>query len=152
MTEYEALLRVGLAAMLGGIIGYDRESHQGSAGLRTHMLVALGAATFTVVAILITDHAGFEDSNVRLDPTRIIQGILTGIGFLGGAIVFRDGGRARNVATAAGIWGATGVGMAVGLGYYVLATGVTALIVVVLYLLKIAEQRLSIRKERPPDE
>ena len=152
MTEYEALLRVGLAAVLGGIIGYDREAHQGSAGLRTHMLVALGAGAFTCVAIMIVDHPAFEDVNVRLDPTRIIEGVITGIGFLGGAIVFREGGRQRNVTTAAGIWGVTGIGIATGLGYYLLASGITAFIVAVLFLLKIAEQRLSIRKELPAND
>ncbi|HLT19544.1 MAG TPA: MgtC/SapB family protein, partial [Thermomicrobiales bacterium] len=118
MTEYEALLRVGLAAMLGGIIGYDRESHQGSAGLRTHMLVALGAATFTVVAILITDHAGFEDSNVRLDPTRIIQGIITGIGFLGAGVILQgpDIKKVKGLTTAAAIWVTAAIGMLCGLG------------------------------------
>lgn len=152
MSEYEALLRVVIAALLGGVIGYDRESRRRTAGLRTHMLVALGAAAFTVVAIMITDHPALEDANVNIDPARITAGIITGIGFLGGAIVFREGARPRNVTTAAGIWSVTGVGMAVGLGYYVLAVGVTALIILVLSVLKLAEERLSIRKEWPSDE
>jgi putative Mg2+ transporter-C (MgtC) family protein len=152
MTEYEALLRIGLAALLGGVIGFDRQAQQGSAGLRTHILVALGAAAFTVVAVMSVDHSAFEDQNAVLDPTRIIEGIITGIGFLGGAIVFREGERTRNVTTAAGIWGVTGVGITAGLGYYVLATGVTVFIVAVLYLLKRAEQRFSIRKDPIRDD
>ncbi len=141
MTEYEALGRIALAALLGAIVGFDREAHSGSAGLRTHMLVALGAATFAAVAVQVADHTSLEDRSANLDPTRILEGIITGIGFLGGAIVFREGGRARNVTTAAGIWCVTGVGMLVGLGHYILGSGLAIFIVIILYVLKIAEQR-----------
>ncbi|CAN5769481.1 hypothetical protein BH23CHL2_BH23CHL2_27100 [soil metagenome] len=111
-----------------------------SVGLRTHVLVAIGASTFTVLGIMVTDSGVFRSDDVTLDPTRILQGIITGIGFLGGAIVFREGGRARNVTTAAGIWTVTGLGIAVGLGNYLLAAGITALVLFVLYLLKVAER------------
>lgn len=141
MTEIDGLLRIAFAAALGATIGFDREVHQGSAGLRTHILVALGAATFTIMAIQIVDSPAFQSNNVRLDPSRIIEGVITGIGFLGGAIVFRDEDRARNVTTAAGIWTVTGVGIAAGLGYYILAGGITILVLFVLYLLKLMKRR-----------
>jgi putative Mg2+ transporter-C (MgtC) family protein len=141
MTEVEGLIRIALAVMFGAAIGFDREAHSVSAGLRTHILVALGAATFTVLGLQIVNSPMFQSDNVTLDPSRIIQAAITGIGFLGGAIVFRDDDRARNVTTAAGIWAVTGVGIAVGLGYYVLATGVTLLVLSVLYLLKLLKRQ-----------
>jgi putative Mg2+ transporter-C (MgtC) family protein len=141
MTEFEGLMRIALAATLGGAIGFDREAHSGSAGLRTHILVALGAATFTVLGIQIADSPIFTADHIRLDPSRIMEGTITGIGFLGGAIVFRDNDRARNVTTAAGIWAVTALGIAAGLGYYVLATGVTLLTFFVLNLLKMPQRQ-----------
>jgi putative Mg2+ transporter-C (MgtC) family protein len=142
MTELEILARIAVAALLGGLVGFDREAHRGSAGLRTHVLVALGAAMFTVMATQLEDAGIFDAENMTLDPTRIIQGVITGIGFLGGAIVFRDrdDDRVRNVTTAAGIWVVTGIGIAAGLGFYLLASGVTVLALFVLYLLKVAEK------------
>jgi putative Mg2+ transporter-C (MgtC) family protein len=114
--------------------------HTGSAGLRTHVLVALGSATFAVLSILIVDYSAFGGSGTSIDPSRIVAAIVSGIGFLGGAIVFRYEDRARNVTTAAGIWGVTGIGITTGLGYYILAIGVTLLIVAVLYLVKVGER------------
>lgn len=140
LTEYEGLIRIALAALFGAAIGFDREAHTDNVGLRTHVLVAIGASTFTVLGTMITDSGVFRADDVTLDPTRILQGIITGIGFLGGAIVFREGERAKNVTTAAGIWTVTGLGIAVGLGNYLLAAGITALVLFVLYLLKVAER------------
>ncbi len=103
-------VRLLLAAALGGLLGYDRERAGKSAGLRTHMLVSLGAALF----VLIPQHAGMSDSDV----SRVIQGVVAGIGFLGaGAIV--KGNREEDVqglTTAAGIWLTAAVGIAAGLG------------------------------------
>lgn len=142
MTELEVLLRIAVAALLGGLVGFDREAQDVSAGLRTHVLVALGAATFTVIATQLGDVGVFEAENMTLDPTRIIQGVITGIGFLGGAIVFRDrdNDQVHNVTTAAGIWAVTGIGIAAGLGFYILASGVAVLTLFVLYLLKLAKK------------
>lgn len=143
MSEVDGLLRIAFAAVLGGAIGFDRELHHGSAGLRTHILVALGAATFTVIGILIVDASMFQSDIVRMDPSRVLAGVITGIGFLGGAIVFRDEYRTRNVTTAAAIWTVTGVGIAAGLGYYILAGGVTLLVLIVLSLLKLFERQVE---------
>lgn len=143
MTEYEALLRVGLAAVLGGVVGFEREAQDRPAGFRTHVLVALGAALFTVVGVLIVELPEFSD--LDLDPTRVLEGIIGGIGFLGGALVFRQEDRASGLTTAAGIWAVTGVGIATGLGYYILAVGATVLIVGVLYLLLHGERLIGIR-------
>jgi putative Mg2+ transporter-C (MgtC) family protein len=145
MSELEALFRVALAALLGGVIGFEREVHDKSAGLRTHTLVALGAAMFTVIAIRIVELPAFSGSNLRLDPTRVLEGVIGGIGFLGGAIVFRRADQARGLTTAAGIWTVTGVGIASALGYFVLAFGVTVLILIVLYGLKLVERVMGTR-------
>ena len=145
MSEYEALLRVILAAGLGGAIGIERELQEKGAGLRTHALVSLGAALFTVIGILLIDMGFAEESNVLNDASRIIAGIVGGIGFLGGALVFRSEDRAHGLTTAAGIWAVTGIGVAAGLGTYVLAVGVTVTVLVILYVLKLFERLMGTR-------
>ena len=103
-------VRLVLAAVLGGMLGYNREKAGKSAGLRTHMLVSLGAALF----VLIPQNAGLSDTDI----SRVIQGIVAGVGFLGaGAIVKQtDGGEVQGLTTAAGIWLTAAVGIAAGLG------------------------------------
>lgn len=103
-------VRLVLAAVLGGMLGYNRERAGKSAGLRTHMLVSLGAALF----VLIPQNAGLSDADI----SRVIQGIVAGVGFLGaGAIVKQtDGGDVQGLTTAAGIWLTAAVGIAAGLG------------------------------------
>lgn len=145
MSEYEALLRVVLAAGLGGAIGFERELQEKGAGLRTHALVALGAALFTVIGILLTETTYEDASIITLDPSRVIAGIVGGIGFLGGAVVFRGDDRARGLTTAAGIWAVTGIGIAGGLGSYVLAVGSTVVALLILSLLKFAERLIGTR-------
>lgn len=145
MSEYEALIRVILAAVLGGVIGIERELQDKGAGLRTNALVALGAGLFTVIGVMLIDMGLTEESNVSIDASRIIAGIVGGVGFLGGAVVFRGEDRAHGVTTAAGIWAVTGIGIAAGLGSYVLAIGVTGVSLVILYLLKLFERLLGTR-------
>ncbi|MGO1540525.1 MAG: MgtC/SapB family protein [Luteimonas sp.] len=117
--------RVLCAAVLGGIIGWEREAKGRAAGLRTHMLVSVGAALFVLAPLLAGVGPG--------DVTRVMQGIVSGIGFLGaGAILRRDrGGRVEGLTTAAGIWMTAAIGMAAGMGQEVVAliTTVVALIV-----------------------
>jgi putative Mg2+ transporter-C (MgtC) family protein len=121
------LYRVALAAALGGAIGLERELDEKSAGLRTHVLVALGSALFTLVSAY-----GFRDflvnggSVVRADPSRIAAQIVTGIGFLGAGVIFRQGFTVRGLTTAASLWLVAAVGMAAGAGYWsaaLIATG-----------------------------
>jgi len=146
MTEFEALMRVILAATLGGAVGIERELQEKGAGLRTHALVALGAALFTTIGILLIDIPHVDEANVSLDASRIIAGIVGGVGFLGGAVVFRGNDRARGLTTAAGIWAVTGIGIAAGLGAYVLAVGATVLVLTILYLLMLVERQIGMRK------
>src|SRR5262245_62399512 len=102
--------RLTLAAVLGGLLGYDREKAGKSAGLRTHMLVALGAAVFT----LVPDLAGTDVPSMG----RVVQGIVAGIGFIGAGAILKQGekGRVRGLTTAAGLWLTAAIGMAAGWG------------------------------------
>ncbi len=125
-VELEMTLRVLLAAALGSAIGYQRAAAHKPAGVRTHSLIAIGAALFTVAAPLAFPNA---------DPTRIAAGIVTGIGFLGaGAIIRREGGLVGGLTTAASIWVVAALGMAAGMGLYVIAAAVGAIVLLVLLI------------------
>src|SRR4051794_9609629 len=124
----EALLRVLVAAALGGAVGLERELRDREAGFRTHMLVAVGSALFTLVSAY-----GFRDflvhggSVVRADPTRIAAQIVTGIGFLGAGAIIRQGLSIRGLTTAATLWVVAAIGLAAGAGYYSAAVITTLL-------------------------
>jgi putative Mg2+ transporter-C (MgtC) family protein len=134
------LVRLLLAALLGGLLGYERE-HQGkAAGVRTHMLVALGAALF----VLVPQQAGM----VVADISRVIQGIVAGIGFLGAGAIIKQNreGDVKGLTTAAGIWMTAAIGIACGLGRETTAIASTVLALVVLALVP----HLADRRGRPP--
>ena len=147
----EALLRLSLAAVLGGMIGFERELREREAGLRTHLLVSLGSALFTIVSAY-----GFRDFLtsgavvVRTDPTRIAAQIVTGIGFLGAGAIIRQGFSVRGLTTAATLWVVAAVGLACGAAYYSAAALSTALVLLALYPLRIIAYRILIRF-RPED-
>ena len=126
-VELEMTLRILLAAVLGGVIGYQRDKADKPAGIRTLVLIAFGSALFTVVSV-----EGFD-----ADPARIAAGIVTGIGFLGaGSIIRRGEAIVEGLTTAATIWAAAGVGIAAGTGLYLISVIATAIIFVVLVLPK----------------
>src|SRR6478672_759270 len=138
LAWHEQLLRLGLAALLGGIIGIEREFREREAGLRTHMLVAVGAALFTVVSAF-----GFRDvlgsgsgAFVRLDPSRISAQIVSGIGFLGAGAIIRQGLSIRGLTTAATLWAGAAIGMASGAGSYAAAIITTVLVLIMLWPLR----------------
>jgi putative Mg2+ transporter-C (MgtC) family protein len=147
----ELLLRLALASALGGLIGVERELREREAGLRTHLLVAVGSALFTIVGAY-----GFHDfldsgaNVVRTDPTRIAAQIVTGIGFLGAGAIIRQGLSVRGLTTAATLWVVAAVGMACGAGYYDAAVITTTLVLLALYPLRIIAYRMLIRF-RPED-
>jgi putative Mg2+ transporter-C (MgtC) family protein len=137
--ELEVLLRVAAAAFLGGVIGFERKMAGKSAGLRTHMLVALSAALFVGLGELAVSHfpAGGDDSargELQYDPIRTIQAVVIGIGFLGSGITFVNQERTRThgLTTAAAVWATAGVGLACGLGLFVTAAGTTLLLLLIL--------------------
>ena len=142
LSTQEILIRLTLAALLGAIIGWDRRVHSKPAGLRTMSLVSLGSATFTLIgisAMLQLTHAeqaaGIE-AMVRLDTSRVIAGIVGGIGFLGAGAIIQSRGRVQGLTTASGIWMTAAIGVAVGLGQYTLAFAATFLAFFILVLLR----------------
>src|SRR5206468_4649217 len=119
LSDFHVLLRLGVAALLGGAIGVERELRDREAGIRTHLLVSLGSALFTIISAY-----GFHEflatgaSVVRADPTRIAAQIVTGIGFLGAGAIIRQGLSVRGLTTAATLWVVAAIGLAAGAGYY----------------------------------
>lgn len=128
------------AICLGALIGWNREGGDKPAGLRTHMMVALGAAAFTMTALGVYSDIGGKWVQGP-DPIRIIEGIATGIGFLGAGCIIRTRGDVRGITTAAGIWVVGGVGAACGAGLYGVGIAVTLLALMILTLAKRLERR-----------
>ena len=124
--------------MLGGLIGVERELREREAGLRTHLLVAVGSALFTIVSAYgFHEFLASGQAVVRADPTRIAAQIVTGIGFLGAGAIIRQGLSVRGLTTAATLWVVAAIGMATGAGYYSGAVITTALVLVSLWPLRI---------------
>jgi putative Mg2+ transporter-C (MgtC) family protein len=149
----ELAFRIGLAAALGAAIGLERELREREAGLRTHLLVALGAALFTIVSAYAWSDWSFSNrSGIVFDPTRIAAQIVTGVGFLGAGAIIRQGLTVRGLTTAATLWAVAAIGMAVGAGYYAAAIITTVVVLVSLWPLRILAYRVSTRirpEERP---
>ena len=125
-TDFSMVFRVVLACVLGGFIGWERERHRNivSAGIRTYGAISLGACVFGLLSYLVTDQ----------DPTRIAAQVVTGIGFLGGGIIFRQGDYVTGLTTAATLWATAAVGLAVAFGFYLVAVTIAILIFLLLYL------------------
>jgi putative Mg2+ transporter-C (MgtC) family protein len=123
--------RLVVAAALTGVIGLERELRERAAGLRTHMLVGVGSALFTIVSAYgWTDFVFSRQGGTILDPTRIAAQIVTGIGFLGAGAIIRQGISVRGLTTAAGLWVVAAIGMAAGAGFYSAALIATGLVMV----------------------
>src|SRR4029434_6621381 len=137
MTSSEVFLRLALAAVLGGAIGLEREYHHKPAGLRTSMLIALGSALFSILSVELGAGAG--------SPDRIAAQVVTGIGFLGAGAILRSGENIHGLTTAATIWVNAAIGMAAGLGSYVVAARDAALTLIVLAILPFIERRFEER-------
>jgi putative Mg2+ transporter-C (MgtC) family protein len=141
--QLDLSVRLVVAALLGLAVGFEREIHGHPAGLRTHMLVAVGSGLFTVLSAY--GFAGVEGSiaNVApIDPTRIAAQIVSGIGFLGAGAILKDGIVIRGLTTAASLWATSAVGMAAGAGEYVIAGVATATILVSLWPINALAERL----------
>jgi putative Mg2+ transporter-C (MgtC) family protein len=142
----EALLRLALAGVLGGLIGVERELREREAGLRTHLLVSVGSALFTIVSAYgFHEFLASGQSVVRADPTRIAAQIVTGIGFLGAGAIIRQGLSVRGLTTAATLWVVAAIGMATGAGYYSGAVITTALVLLSLWPLRIVAYKVMRR-------
>jgi putative Mg2+ transporter-C (MgtC) family protein len=146
LTWSQELLRVVVAAGLGGAVGLERELREREAGFRTHLLVSVGSALFTLVSAY-----GFHEflvgggNIVRADPTRIAAQIVTGVGFLGAGAIIRQGFSVRGLTTAATLWVVAAIGMASGAGYYSAAVITTALVLFSLWPLRIITHQVMHR-------
>ncbi|MBI1977426.1 MAG: MgtC/SapB family protein [Candidatus Omnitrophica bacterium] len=130
-SDLEILIRLGTAAVFGGLIGFERELHGKVAGFRTHSLVSLGSALIMLVSIHVFT---LYHSSVPVDPGRIAAQVVTGIGFIGAGTIIRSGTGIKGLTTAAGLWTASGIGLACGIGYFraaMIATFVTLFVLVV---------------------
>lgn len=124
------------------LIGWEREKKDKPAGLRTHMLIGLGSAAFFLIFIEFTLGPLKDAEGISPDPTRIFQGVVTGIGFLGAGAIIKGGNDVRGLTTGAGIWVSGGIGLACGGGYYVIATIVTIFTLLVLIVVGWVENRV----------
>lgn len=127
---------------MGAAIGAERELHEHAAGLRTHMLVGVGACLFTLVSAY-----GFESFATSSDPSRVAAQIVTGIGFLGAGAILREGLTVHGLTTAASLWVVAAIGMAVGLGMYWASGVAVAITIISLWLLRPFRRRLRGRGE-----
>ena len=133
-VDPEMIVRLFLAVALGGLIGFERELTHRPAGLRTHMLVSLGAAFFTIVSITFLQ-----------DPARVAAGIVTGIGFLGAGSIIALRGHVQGITTAATLWVVASIGLGVGIGEYALSI-IGAILVFVILQVKRVEEKLVTKK------
>jgi putative Mg2+ transporter-C (MgtC) family protein len=135
MVWYEIVFRLFLAIILSGIIGFEREKHGGPAGLRTHVLVSVGAALVMLISI-----DGFGGSG---DPARLAAQVVSGIGFLGAGAILRDGSDIKGITTATTLWIGGMIGLACGNGYYVGAIVATIFVAIFILALKPIEKRIN---------
>lgn len=140
-AEIEFTIRIALAFLLGGLLGFEREQSGRPAGLRTHMLVCAGAACFTVASAY-----SFPGEGTNRDPTRIAAQIVTGVGFLGAGTIFRTPSTVLGLTTAANIWMVAAIGLLAGAGMYWLAIFTTLLAFLTLRVLRYTAVRTSTRR------
>ncbi|MEJ8574558.1 MgtC/SapB family protein [Microbaculum marinum] len=155
----EAILaRLASAAVLGLVIGLDREFRQVPAGLRTHMLVSLAAATFALLAFEIVERAKHEGVT-NTDPVRMIEAVTAGVAFLAAGSIIRGGRRVHGLTTGAAMWLAGAIGLACGVGAYSIAVVATVFGVAILTVIRLGERAASLKSgtraegfNRPPDK
>ncbi|AOK54946.1 methyltransferase [Burkholderia stagnalis] len=143
----ELMGRLLLAALLGSVVGIERERLNWAAGLRTHMLVCVGASLVMLVSIF-----GFEDvvgrNGIVVDPSRVAAQVVSGIGFLGAGSILLRGEVVRGLTTAASLWAVAGIGLAAGGGMYMAAIGATAIVLVILAGVKPLERRFIAQRQQ----
>ncbi len=130
---FELVLRLVLAVVLGGIVGLERELTDKPAGLRTHMLVCLGSCLFTLVSVY----------DFSVDPARVAAGIVAGIGFIGAGTILAERDRVIGITTAASLWTTAAIGLAAGVGSYLLAAVTTGLVFAILFMRKFPRTQLT---------
>ncbi len=139
----DVALKLLLSAFLGALIGLEREVREKPAGLKTNALISCGATLFMIISIYVMQEYGTKTS----DPGRIAAQVITGIGFIGAGVILRSRGSIKGLTTAATIWSVTGVGLAIGCGFYSAALIATIVILSVLLVIGKVEQHLVRREE-----
>lgn len=139
-TDFQMIIRLLLTVVLSGLIGLERQVHRRDAGLRTHILVALGSCLIMLTSLYVFD---IYKDQVTLDPVRIAAGVVTGIGFLGAGTIIRESDGVRGLTTAASLWVVAGIGLAVGVGFNKIAIYTTILVLIVLHFLRYIELPLT---------
>jgi len=141
---FATIVRTILSAVLGGVIGMEREIHRHEAGLRTHILVCMGSSLIMLTSLYVFDI--YKEINV-VDPSRIAAGAITGIGFIGAGAIIRYGASVKGLTTAASLWITAGVGLAIGCGFYMAGIFTTLVTVAVLLILRNFEKDLLKKEE-----
>lgn len=145
----EVAIRLVVAVLVGGAIGWNRERLDKPAGLRTHMLVSLGSASFTLLGFEVGAHLSPRTGD-GFDPTRVLQGVIGGIGFLGAGSIIQNRGQVSGITTAASVWVAGALGAATGVGAYVLALATTVMSLLILTSAGWVEKRSSKNDKAQP--
>ena len=148
LTQLEALAAAGIAMVLGGLVGFERELKDRPAGFRTHMLVAGAAALLVGIGRMVLDElaAGGSPSFLRVDPLRLVEAVIAGVAFIGAGTIFGRRGQINGVTTASSLLMVAVVGIAAGFHYYVLAVTATALTLSVLVLVGLFDRWLKRRR------
>ncbi len=150
--EWVIAVRLGLACVLGGLIGLEREIGNHDAGLRTHILVALASCVFTLVAWEIYQHIRAIEQPATGDPVRIIEAVTAGAGFLAAGIIFQSGSKVHGLTTGAGVWTAAAIGVACGSGAYAIAGITTVIVLMVLFGLGAIKKKMGWDAEDVPED
>lgn len=145
-------IRLGLACLLGFAIGFEREVRDRPAGLRTHMLTALAAAVFAVIAIEFIGLYGEDDDGTQLDPIRVVEAVTAGVAFLAAGTIIQSRGKVRGLTTGAGMWLAGAIGLACGAGFLDIACISAAFALLVLVPMRIMEHHVFEKKKRDKAE
>ena len=141
-SDSQIIYRLSLTVLLSGVIGLERQVQKRDAGLRTHILLALGSCLIMLTSLYVFDI--YKDIT-KLDPARIAAGVITGIGFLGAGTIIRDNEGIRGLTTAASLWVVSGIGLAVGCGFCNAAIYSTVLTLIVLFVLRYVEDIMFFR-------
>jgi len=136
ITDGAIYLRLTLTVLLSGLIGFERQLHKRSAGLRTHILVSLGSCLIMLTSLFVFD---IYNGKAAVDPSRIAAGVITGIGFLGAGAIIRERENVKGLTTAASLWLVAAIGLSVGIGFYTASVATTVLALIVLLFLRYAE-------------
>ncbi len=146
-THWEMLLRITVAAALGGVIGAERDIHRRQAGLRTHLIVSMASATFMVVSAHFERFQGYSPGGlVNVDTSRIAASVVAGVGFLGGGSILRTGATVQGLTTAAALWLVAAIGLAAGAGMYPESVYATLLGLFALTILRVLEDKHVVRR------